>query len=234
MVALTLTTWTALTALGTIGAVLTALYLNGWREWRRRPSLSLAYEGRSHAGDWIEITPARGSAAERPTLWIRFRVGNRQGKSAADDVEVLVVRVDVVDTKSDDRLSLRMGNLPLAWSNSSPKTTRITLPGGIERHVDAVVATKHPTEEKADFALCVEPGYAPLDPPVDPLETERSYEVEVAVTARNARAVFYTFRLTFDGTWGTVEHLHNHLDVGPIRPGRLPEVPRAQIKLTED
>ena len=76
--------WVALTAIGTVGAVIVAVGLQawvGWKEGHRRPKLTLDFDSHMRANE----TDQHGSTLP----YLRLAVTNAKGKETARDVEIL-------------------------------------------------------------------------------------------------------------------------------------------------
>jgi hypothetical protein len=189
-----------LTAVGTLGAVLVALYLGPVRDRLRRPHLYARHDD-VHA-DRIVVAAEDDESVD--TAWVRIRVGNRGGRLAAEDVEVVVTWVDQF---SPDVVFGPVG-LSLPWSHGIPQTTSRTLPPGVEWHVDVARIRRSSPEGQLGLELMTVPNTRELG--------RGTFEVRIAVTARNADASHYRFGLTFDGVWGDDVLLRDHLFVrGP-------------------
>jgi hypothetical protein len=197
------TVWDILTALGTVGAVIVALFL-GWWGWRRqrrhRPELTLSHDPRV---DRTEEAWGNGHQA----AFVRLAVTNAPGKHAAEETEVLVVALKQIEARRDlyEETGVaswadgrRVNFAPLGWTHIFDRTS-LTVAPGIRRTVDLGYLTDelHGTDPEVRLALAVNPvpaNYLNLIPP-------GTWEVTVAVSARNADAVYYSFTLTFDGLY---------------------------------
>lgn len=138
-----------------------------------------------------------------------MRVTNRAGRTTADEVEVLLAQVQYVDisTADEDRTSLpALSNQPLPWSSSLPTTTRLSVPPGVERHVDLLrVFHTSAAEGNLKMELLIHPK------PADGRQVLPSgtYAIWLAVTARNADRLMYEVFVAFDGCWA--EDIWKHL-----------------------
>ncbi|MGC9221926.1 MAG: hypothetical protein ACP5H2_11355 [Solirubrobacteraceae bacterium] len=203
--------WTALTAVGTVGAVVVALYLGPFRERRSRPLLEMR-------PGVVQVlnrdTRAPGSAS---LAIATLRVSNRPGRNTASAVEVVVQAVSV-----DDQV-VPLLIAPLMWSQS--RTSQIDIGPGGTFDVDLLRITRMGDEGKRRAAI----GYAgpnqdagfflPPQAELDQLPGGR-YDFTLSVRGWNLGASVWTVRARFDGVWGNhVDDVHQHLIVEPpIRP----------------
>jgi hypothetical protein len=200
-----------LVAFGTIGATFVAVYVGVLRERWRRPKLSLEYGGPSN-GDAVE--------AHGENRWVgayvRLRVTAAKRRYAAEDVEVMVLGAR--------ELEAREGNPPasggiaidgqlLGWSNT--ESTRMTIPSDTHRHLDLLHIIKAETASGAAPAwIAVRPVYN------DGRNSTKSgtFELELAVSARNANARRYRVVAHYDGGWGDDPWRHLAVDAPtPLR-----------------
>jgi hypothetical protein len=231
-----------LQTLGTLAAVIVALgiALAGWiRERRRQPKLSLHFSPEPDA-PWLDL-----QALSRPrSAWVRVRVSNARGKHSAHDVEVLVTHFRRVP-KSPENQQLPLDIRPLRWSNTlDPQghpMTRVTIPPGVTRYCD-LLAIPEPTasineaahdQSEEEIQRDIDAGQystaAALQVFPEPrdgrhLFREGSYELEVAVCARDVDASFYKTMVSFNGEWRRGNKVWDGLDIDPFERGRfLPE-----------
>lgn len=171
-----------LTAVGTLLAVAVAVGFQAWLAYtanRRRPSLSLEFDSHRYQE---EVNPAGGSVP-----YLRLAVTNAPGKHAARDVEVLVKRVDQL---GDGGVRRWLVNPALAWPNSLDPLPRMTIPAGTTRYVD-VGCWIQLTPLTLKLAVQPEPNSNRH------LLLPGSYEIELAVTARNADATTWVCLISF-------------------------------------
>jgi hypothetical protein len=200
---------TSLAALGTLLAVLVALFGAQLRERWNRPLLSLSFGpvDQTTAGYYRAKRPPDGRLHD--AAFARLRVSN-SGKSVADDVEVLIEKVGMRVVAEPDPGPLAgvqailaldaLADLPLTASNRYPPTSCFTLPQKTDRHVDLFLLFKGEAEDHGPLVLCVAPDPPDsrnvLGPKVDGME------LQLIVTARNADPT--RFRLWFQrfhGEW---------------------------------
>lgn len=224
----------AIAAVGTLLAVIVALYLNLWREARKRPALSLGFEDPSLAcGAGFQGDPQGPAAARALThLPVRIRVLNQKGRRTAQDVEVLLTASWIGDDKSDP--STFLDSTPLVWSphhRVEGQGTRLALPPGVGRTIDLLTYGLPP----AIFFLAGAPD-GPIDPGafallhIWPFEFNSQnllldhleYRFRFVITARDLDARIYetTLSLGFhdendiafvrfvDLKWGDLQEVH--------------------------
>jgi len=213
------------TAIGTVGAVLVALYIGVIRDLLRRPRLSLAFEpGTSdaiviraerqeslgiYATEGMATVPIRFDVAR-----LRLRVANGSGHLAAEDVEVTVTGARELNRPGQQLL--RIDGQSLSFSNSSPIATRMTVSPGGERHVDLAHLEFEPkikAERQQRVTIDVHPGPAAIE---QRSLAEGALELELTVTARNADAVRHVLEIHFDGN-DDPETIWQHLTVKNLR-----------------
>jgi len=202
--------WSALTAVGTLGAVVVALYLGPLRDRLSRPVLQVR-------PGVVQVlnrdTRAPGSASLAVAT---LRVSNRPGRNTASAVEVVVQSVSV----EDQLVPLVIG--PLVWSQS--RTSQIDIGPGSTFDVNLLRVTRMGVEGEKRAAI----GYAGPNqdagfflPPQAELEqlTAGRYKFTLSVRGWNLDACVWTVRATFDGVWGSdVDDVHQHLIVEhPVR-----------------
>jgi hypothetical protein len=201
-------------AVGTVGATLMAVYVGVLREWRRRPKLTLLYGGPT-AGDAVVVKELPGLTS---AAYVRLRVVAAKRRSAAEDVEVMILRARVPSPTDDVELNpeyLPFGDIALdgqllAWSNAYG-ATRLTIPPGTHRHLDLVRIVK-PLRGSTHQIAAAQIQVAPE--PADGRHNVKAWRVdlELAVTARNMDARRYRVTVMYDGGWGD-EDPWDHLTV---------------------
>ncbi len=194
-----------LVAFGTVGATFVAVYVGVLREWRRRPRLALTYGGPA-ARDAVVATvaPSMTDAA-----FVRLRVTAARHKTAAEDVEVMVLRAEEIEPRTRSQRhtnGIAIDGLLLGWSNTL--ATRLYIPPGTYRHLDLLWVDG---PSRGSKAAAVEVAVDPK--PVDQRHVvdSASFELELAVTARNADALRYRVVVNYDGEWG--DDIWQHLSV---------------------
>jgi hypothetical protein len=202
---------TVAAALGTLAAVLVALYRETWREWRSRPRLTLDLDPTWSERN-LDLFWQQGSS---PAHWARLRVSNATGRRSAHDVEVLVTAFYTVDQEEED-WQPPLDTRPLPWSNTPPvdgaEVTEAQIPPGVSRHLDVL---QFPAPVLSDGGG----GYSPADPkdgarthgylrvvpdPTDlrnRLVENHRYRINLAVTARDLDSRAYVMKVEFDGAY---------------------------------
>jgi hypothetical protein len=200
-----------LIAAGTLGATSVALYVGVLRDRRRRPNLSIEEfkPGDKADAQIVGMGPIGGSVHTKGG-YARLRVYNEKGKDTAEEVQVLVERVRLGDG-NEIRDSEYLGELPLAVSGSWPTETHLNLPPGLGRHFDCVHVRKDKSDP-GDPVVFIDVHPVPADSREE-IHAAR-FELDIAVTARNADARFYAVSVEFDGTWPDEEEkLFEHLRI---------------------
>jgi hypothetical protein len=125
---------TAVAAVGTLAAVLVALYLNVWREHRARPKLLLE----EYEDTWFGVGFNPGSRTKDDVWGIPLLVRNSAGRKTAHNVQVLAtfsVRLGEdgawTDFVTDQPLVWKFGALP----SSGGGTAGVDIPAGVCRKV---------------------------------------------------------------------------------------------------
>jgi len=210
-------TWaTVFVAIGTVGAVVYALFRDLFVEPRRRPKLELRFD---HSGnDQVVVASAEG----RDAACVRLRVVNGKRKDTADDVVVMATDVRRLDDSGQAAATPIM--LPLTWSGSNPPLSVGSVHPGSERHID-LLHVDWPAGAESEIAQewpDVAPVHLDLTPKPaggqDTLEPGR-YEVSLEIRARNADAIRYAVPFSWDGKWSGKAAVWEHLRVE--QPRRL-------------
>jgi hypothetical protein len=196
-------------AVGTVLAVILALWLQWFRIERRRPSLTLDFDPTL---DRVNV-PQRADAPQEPrdyrSHWVRPRVTNERDGDSAVDVEVVLVRVEARDSETG-RSSQREHNLEglsLKWSEV--KAEKATLPPGVTRHIDLVHVDNMRVEKDGDVVKREEDekgrDEAPIRFDVYPTPEAKYYRVfrpecrvVLALTARDTNPIFYSTVVNYD------------------------------------
>ena len=115
--------WVA--AVGTVSAVVFALWFQWWRARQRRPRLTLAFDDAADRANVEQVVDSPQQPELYRSHWIRPRVMNKRGRDSAEDVEVLLVGVNAHDdepgTSSEPPSERLLEGLPLKWSEASPR-----------------------------------------------------------------------------------------------------------------
>jgi hypothetical protein len=148
------------------------------------------------------LTPAGAVEVGQVTdqAWLRFRIHNKRGRVAAEDVQVHVTDVRELEPRTCAPPSTirSPGGLPLIWSNTDNLTTGL-VPPGAEKPIDFAFLDRSAAESgNAALALTVWPK------PSDNrhMLTSLRVEADLTITARNADPRDYRLRACRDGEWG--------------------------------
>ena len=212
----TLDTWATLAvAVGTLGAVLYALFRDLFVTPRRRPKLSLRFD--RSGNDQIIVGTAGGDEG----AYVRLRVANERRKDTADDVVVVLTELRRVDLENTGN-EVRPIGLPLTWSGTTPPLTVAAVHPGSGRHVD-LLHVDWPGRDEIDIARKWTDG-VPLQLDLTPKPTggrdvlrSGAYELSIEVRARNADAICYVVPVVWDGKWSGKAAMWDHLRVEPPR-----------------
>jgi hypothetical protein len=209
-------------AVGTVSAVLVALYLNLWRERRRRPRLTLSIDPESAEGEtwglkWEDLDFDPGYPPGQPKV-LYLRVTNETGRSTAQDVEVLLTE-RTNEGNLDTPTSLSFEHRSLAWAHVTTEdgrpVTSVSIPSGVTRKIeiakygpntwiDAFVSShsvrtggskEDPLEPLSDNAIFAIPPYS-FDHYYD-IPEWLTRRMTFVVAARDVDAVTYEAQLDF-------------------------------------
>jgi hypothetical protein len=180
-------------AIGTVAAVIVALFLPGWLRARLRPVVTLHFD------------PATDDIAlhERPPwvgVWIRLRVKNRPGRETARKVRVIVsdVEPEAGSQLPKNTLALR----ELSWSEIA--AGELDVPAGMERRIDVA----HVDKKRADREGMDRPwpdlglGLAMWPRKYNGRDYlgEGAFKISLAVAGDNFDAADWEVRISFDRT----------------------------------
>ena len=216
MLAYSLTTWTALTAVGTIAVAIIALFTDRYHVWmdkRRRPELTVTLRDGDSAVETTQWVPTMSSLVIMgEAAFVRVAVSNRTGRHAAEDVEVLLEWVEPTDGEV-----IRIGSPALGWTHLggvpltiAPGVTRLVDLATVERPGSTRPSPPENEEQKSLLVLNTVPQPANLRNRLP----EGTYRLRLVVSAHNADARFYELVIEFDGEWGDEqESVWDHLTV---------------------
>ncbi|MFD5861993.1 hypothetical protein [Streptomyces chartreusis] len=117
-------------AVGTVAAVIVALYLSVWRDDRWRAELKVLDFDAARLGDQVEI-----SEPDRKSLWVRLSVVNAPRRRTAHDVEVALETVEALGEDLPEELVRGIAGAAgrqLKWADRSDGTLSIH-PGAVRR-----------------------------------------------------------------------------------------------------
>jgi hypothetical protein len=206
-------------AIGTIGAVVYALFRDVFLIPRRRPKLDLRFD---HVGnDQVIVATATGFEA----AYVRLRVANGAGKDTADDVVVMVTEVRRLPDSQEATAEVRPIGLPLAWSGTSPPLTVSSVHPGSQRHVD-LLHVDWPARDEVEIArkwsetVPLQLDLTPKPAGGQDILQSGTYEISVEIRARNADVICYTVPVSWDGRWSGKAAMWDHLGVETPRKVR--------------
>lgn len=180
-------------AVGTVGAVLVALFWPVYLRYLRRPQLRISYEPREPFCRHTDMTDIDDGSAV-PSFWMRVRVTN-EGRSTARGCKgkLGTVRSEDGEARADrDPMLLRWA---LAGMSEEHQLEPLDLAPNESDFLNVVYATSRRTD--AIFIATgprSRPGFAPL------LEAGRAHRITVAVYADNATWTHQEFVVRFHGT----------------------------------
>ncbi len=198
-------------ALGTLSAVLLALYRDTWREWRLRPRLTLHLDPM-----WTESNrDLFWQQGQAPAHWLRLRVRNEKGRRSAEDVEVLLTAFYALGVE-EEAWQPPLDIYPLRWS--ATRDPRVQIPPGVSRHVDLLMfpaptisddgggftVASPEAELTTTGVLCVRQDGASAksgSAVSDQVFENHHYRIELAVVARDIDSRAYAIEVEFDGRY---------------------------------
>jgi hypothetical protein len=207
-----------LTAIGTIGAVVVALFGPLFGRWLRahlaapRLEIRLGQGGKNGVRVGVRQGPIDGKQIDTVGRWYRLCVENKRRWSPAKDVRMLLLNFEQPNAAGQYRTTW-VGQVPLVWTNQQviPLTPTI----GPPHECDLCSVVKEPSG-RYTLSLC---------PLIQPFNLPSSWQEAVRfVLTLQARGVEYdsdVFRveISWDGQWAndTLE-MTKHLVVQPVTP----------------
>ena len=204
-------TW--LTAVGTVGAVVVALFSDVFRHSLNKPILELRLrETLGNITDSVLIPP-EGDPHEPRNEWARFYhvlVVNKRARTPATQVQVYLTQLDEF-SDGNVRTTWR-GDTPIRWRYQEHRPAQQTIGEG---HVDADLC--HVTREK----------WIEIHPLIEPVGLKKRWRVAeapiaiiVTLQARGTEAVSAVtrFRIDWDGHWAQDDAaMARHLTVKTLK-----------------
>lgn len=174
-------------AVGTVGAVIVALFLQIYRVWRRKPSLSLTFDPSASDDDialvdWDDYLMA-----------LRVKVHNAKGKATSLGTQVVLERVVMPPQEKGNSIQSRN----MAWSDDVPGDT-VSIPSGTWRRADiCLIIVNRPDEDSYIFT----PGLKRYDTTWPPsrrwrLTASGRYSFQLMVSGDNCDATRWS--ISFD------------------------------------
>lgn len=186
------TVFTAIAAVSTSLAVVSALWLQWIRDYLRRPKLALFFDAGRMAGNCYSVT----SNAKSKVLWVRCMVSNTGRAFTAANVQVFMELC-----KLESGVFLPSRTLP--WADLSTGT--IDIQSGVTRFVDLASATVPDGATTSRLRIMLFPWKS--DDPEDDINDSRHfllaghYSLRLSVSARDVPARFYDVTIDFDGRY---------------------------------
>jgi hypothetical protein len=183
-------------AVGTIGAVVVALFLQYFNIRRARPKLSLEFSDHLHDEDLALVDLAH------PSLFLRLKVRAHAGKDVARNVQVLLLRLDR-PTRTLPPPVVPSRNLK--WADTPNE--KLDIPPGIWRRFDFLNLWVEPPTAAGH---CLAPMLYQYDEPWPPhprhfLRDPGRYRMALAVVADNTDSTFW--QVDVDYAPGPVEEI---------------------------
>jgi hypothetical protein len=175
-------------AVGTVGAVVVALFLQYFNVRRARPRLSVEFSDRLHDEDMALVD------LEHPSLFVRLKVRAEAGKDVARNVQVLLLRVDR-PTRTLPAPVVPSRNLK--WADTPNE--KLDIPPGIWRRFDFLTLWVEPP---GGGGHCLVPMLYQYDEPWPPhprnfLRDTGRYRMALAVVADNTDSTFWQVDLDY-------------------------------------
>lgn len=197
-----ITEW--LTAIGTVGAVIIAIFHDFLLDFWYKPKLNIYMDKsapdcvKSFLHSEVAIATAAGTTQNIEGYFIRLRVKN-EGRSKADCVEVFVKEVL---RKESDGIFVKVDMFPpmnLLWADIQIPVLNILLPG-MEKHCDIgkILDPRYLTRDKEtefEFELVVKPFT------MGHIIKKGTYRAIIQVGASNAQPIERTLEIRLDGQW---------------------------------
>jgi hypothetical protein len=196
-------------AIGTVGAVVVALFLQHFNIRRARPRLSLGFSDELYDEDVVLVD------LDNPNLFIRLKVWADRGRDVARNVQVLLLRIDrPVNTAPTPAVPSRN----LKWADTPNE--KLDVPAGIWRRVDFLNLWADKTAPDAHSLLPMLYQYDEQWPPNSRhfLRDPGTYRATLAVVADNADSTFWAVDFHYaPGPVGKLVDLCSQLRVTEVK-----------------
>jgi hypothetical protein len=203
----------ALIALGTIGAVLAALFGNWFRAVLAPPKLSISLK--NEIGVLEKAAFPDGKVTD--SRWYHIRIENLRRWSPAREVQLLLLQFAEPDSAGHFQATWTTGDLPLQWKHQPIKPLRPTI--GSPQDCDLCSVTKMPD---GTHQLALHPLIRPLA-----LSTAWGSPCKFAVTLQacslETESTLLRVEIAWDGQWADdATQMSRHLVVkaAPTKGGR--------------
>jgi hypothetical protein len=203
----------SIAALGTVGAVLAALFLPRFEERRTRPQLTLSTEPEGGMGMVV------GSGGSE---WVNLRIHNARGKRMARDVEVRVLAWTV----RPDATHVVVEDLGLVVDAAGTATVT-TVPPGHARSVGFLVIEDVDEDQEGPGVFAHFRTAPPEAARLSRMEPPYEYPTYVTVTGSNFDALVYEGALGFIASDEPIEdRVAKVVSIGWAKPlRRVPDIP---------
>jgi len=201
--------WVAqlLIAVGTIGAVIVALFGGRLRHWMFPPRLVISLADTRGTSTPVHITnPQDGSVRETQGRWYHVRVENRSRWSPATQTQLYLLRVEVLDAAGGNRISW-VGDVPMRWAHQEIHPLARTI--------------GHPAN--CDLCSVVRDKWVALHPLIEPhaltVRHRERCHLWATVQARSVEAdsSFLRVEIAWDGLWSDdTEQMASHMIVRAV------------------
>ena len=184
--------WAALTAVGTVGAVVVAVGLQWWlsdQAKKHRPQLALAFDKHARA------TEVNQAGASLP--YLRLAVTNAAGKETARDVEVLLLDIEerAKSPAGSGGRRIWLANPAMGWANSLAPLPQMSIPRGATRYLDICRwAQLTDIPHRSSLLLCVVPEPGTNRHVLGP----GAWALRLSVTLRNGDASFWEVVVSYE------------------------------------
>jgi hypothetical protein len=202
-----------LTAVGTVGTVIVALFGNRLRALLAAPRLQIELGEGGPNGVRVGVRERfDGKEIDTVGRWYRLRVENKRRWSPAKDVRMLLLRLEQPDAAGNYRTHW-VGEIPLVWTNQQVVPLTPTI--GAPHECDFCSLVKH-SNGRHTLSLC------PLIQPFNlPLSWQEGVRYRLTLQARGVESDSNVFRveISWDSQWAddTID-MANQLAVKPVTP----------------
>lgn len=129
------------TAIGTIGAVVVALFGSWLRGKLTPPKLILSLKDPQGTRTPVTLTDPDGSQRQSAGRWYHIRIENRRRWSPAHQVQVFLLRVEEPDAAGENQMTW-IGEIPMNWRHQEVNPIMRTVGAGADCDLCSVVRDK--------------------------------------------------------------------------------------------
>ncbi len=187
-------------AIGTIGAVVVALFRDWFRVVLWPPKLSIELQDRLGEIANTEVTFQSGPTVvklETVSRWYHIRVENRRHWSLAREVRLLLLGYEEPDSLGQWQTKWS-GAIPLKWQHQGIKPLAPTM--GQPDNCDLCSVLKMPTSTGRPHRLELHPLIRALSMPTQ-WETSHTFAVTLQARSLEARSKLIRVEIAWDGQW---------------------------------